>query len=77
MRNRIVSIDDTRKSNQTKKEVCDNVIKKEKILSDEELQTIEDVFYSTTEGYVFMESGNEILRLHNVRQSLEMDLMEN
>lgn len=26
MRNRIVSIDDTRKSNQTKKEVCDNVL---------------------------------------------------
>ena len=74
-----MSIDDIRKSNQAKEEVCDNVLMsliKKKILSDEELQTVEDVFYSTTEGYVFMESRNEILRLHYVRQSLEIDLME-
>ena len=43
-----MSIDDIRKSNQAKEEVCDNVLMsliKKKILSDEELQTVEDVFY--------------------------------
>ena len=58
MRNRIVSIDDIRKSNQAKKEVCDNVLmalRGKGLLSDEELQMVEDAFYSTAEGYVFME----------------------
>lgn len=53
-----MSIDDTRKSNQAKKEVCDNVLmalRGRGTLSDEELQMVEDAFYSTAEGYVFME----------------------
>lgn len=53
-----ISSEDTRKSNQAKKEVCDNVLmalRGKGLLSDEELQMVEDAFYSTAEGYVFME----------------------
>jgi len=53
-----ISSEDTRKSNQAKKEVCDNVLmalRGRGTLSDEELQMVEDAFYSTAEGYVFME----------------------
>lgn len=49
--------EDIRKSNQAKKEVCDNVLmalRERGTLSDEELQMVEDAFYSTAEGYVFM-----------------------
>ncbi|MXP76264.1 hypothetical protein GN277_12920 [Lachnospiraceae bacterium WCA-9-b2] len=50
------SRDDTRKSNQAKKEVCDNILlslRMKGMLSDEELQIVEDAFYSTAERYVF------------------------
>lgn len=53
-----MSIEDTRKSNQAKKEVCDNVLmalRRRGTLSGEELQMVEEAFYSTAEGYVFME----------------------
>ena len=53
-----MSIDDIRKSNQAKEEVCDNVLmalKGKGTLSDKELKMVEEAFYSTAEGYVFME----------------------
>ncbi len=53
-----ISREDTRKSNQAKKEICNNILlslRKKEILSDEELRIVEDAFYSTAEGYVFRE----------------------
>lgn len=53
-----ISREDTRKSNQAKEEICNNFmmsLRKKEILSDEELQIVEDAFYSTAEGYVFKE----------------------
>ena len=53
-----INREDIRKSNQAKEEICNNFLKslrKKEILSDEELQMIEDAFYSTAEGYVFKE----------------------
>lgn len=53
-----ISREDTQKSNQAKKEICNNFLmslRKKEILSDEELQMVEDAFYSTAEGYVFKE----------------------
>lgn len=53
-----VSKEETRKSNQAKEEICNNFmmsLRKKEILSDEELQMVEEAFYSTAEGYVFKE----------------------
>ena len=53
-----INREDTRKSNQAKEEICNNILlslRKKEILSDEELRIVEDAFYSTAEGYVFKE----------------------
>ncbi|MEY8485206.1 hypothetical protein AALD74_25940 [Lachnospiraceae bacterium 48-21] len=53
-----ISREGIRKSNQAKKKVCDDILRSlrtKEILSDEELQMVEEAFYSTAEGYVFKE----------------------
>ncbi len=53
-----ISRGDTQKSNQAKKEVCDNVLmalRRRGTLSGEELRMVEEAFYSTADGYVFKE----------------------
>ncbi len=55
---RRINREDIRKSNRVKEEICNNFLKSLRskgILSDEELQMVEDAFYSTAEGYVFKE----------------------
>lgn len=53
-------IEKTKESNRLKEETCENCKRELRdILSDEQIQKFEEIFYSNARGYLFVQESNQ------------------